>query len=106
MEAGRLDRRITIERATVETDPFGGETPTWAEVATVWASVEWVKDGERLRAAELAASADVRFQIRWGFGVTVEDRITYDGRVYDILGVKEIGRHEGQELSASARAEA
>lgn len=106
MDAGKLDRRITVERATTTTNAFGEEIPTWAPLGTVWASVEWVKDGERLRAAEVAASVEVRFQIRWGLGVTVEDRVIYDGHVLEVSGVKELGRRVGQEISASARAEA
>lgn len=108
MEAGKLDRRITIQRFTATTDALGGEVKTWIDIATVWASVEWVKDGERrerLQLSEVAASAEVRFQIRWGLGVTVEDRVFYDGRAWEITAVKEIGRRVGQELTARARAE-
>lgn len=105
MEAGKLDRRITIERFTATTDEVGGETQAWTGVAEVWAAVEPISDGERWRAAEVAASVTTRFRIRWGQGVTVEDRIGYDGRTYDIVGVKEIGRREGQEITAAARAE-
>jgi SPP1 family predicted phage head-tail adaptor len=104
MEAAKLDRRIGIERATVTTDAAGGEVQTWTTVAEVWARVDWVKDGERFRAAEIAAYAEVRFTIRWGFGVTATDRILWEGRTYEIVAPpKEIGRREGQEISAVAR---
>lgn len=105
MEAGKLDRRIAIERAIKTTDAVGGEVLSWLPLATVWASVAPISDGERWRAAEVSAGVTTRFQIRWGAAVTVEDRILYDGRVYEIVGVKEIGRREGQEITASARAE-
>lgn len=105
MKAGDLDRRITVERASVATDNYGGETRTWAALGTVWAQVLPISDGERWRAGEVAAHVTTRFRIRWGLGVTVRDRIVYEGRAYDIAGVKEIGRREGQEITASARAE-
>jgi SPP1 family predicted phage head-tail adaptor len=105
MEAGKLDRRITVERATTTTDAYGGEVATWVPLGTVWAAVEPISDGERFRAAEVAAQVTTRFRIRWGLGVTVEDRVVYDGRTYGIVGVKEIGRREGQEITAAARAE-
>lgn len=105
MEAGLLDRRITIERATETTDAVGGVVRTWGPIATVWAQVLPISDGERWRAQEVAASVTHRFRIRWGVGVEVTDRILYDGRVFLISGVKEIGRRVGQELTASARAE-
>ena len=105
LAAGDLDRRITFERAIGTTDDLGGEVHNWGEHATVWAQVLPISDGERWRAAEVAASVTTRFRIRWGAGVTVEDRIAYDGRIYDIVGVKEIGRREGQEITAAARAD-
>ena len=105
--AGRLDRRITIERPTYETDEFGGAAVSaWVPIGTVWAEVTPVSDGEHWRAAELAAEVTTRFRIRWGLGVTVEDRIIYGGRVYDISSGKELGRQQWQELTASSRGEA
>ncbi len=32
-----------------------------------------------------------------------KDRVRFEGRVYDIVGVKEIGRREGLEITAVAR---
>lgn len=105
MKAGSLDRRITIERFTATVDDFGEEVKSWAPLRTVWANVTPISDGERWRAGEVGATVTTRFAIRWGAGVGVEDRIVFDGRVYDVVGVKEIGRREGQEITASARAE-
>ncbi len=103
--AGTLDRRVTIERFTAMLDAFGGEVKVWAPVATVWANVKPISDGERWRAGEVGATASVRITIRWGFSVGVEDRMIHDGRIYEIVGVKEIGRQVGQEITAGARAE-
>lgn len=105
IEAGDLDRRITIERATTTTDDFGADTQTWAPLATVWASYKPISDSERMRAAEVGATITARFQIRWGHDVDVEDRLIFEGRVMSIVAVKEIGRREGQELTAAGRAE-
>lgn len=105
MEAGKLDRTITIERPFVTLDGFGGQVTTWSPIATAWAAVMPVSDGERWRAGEVAAHITHRFQVRWGLGVEVTDRIVYEGRTYEIAAVKEIGRREGQEITASARAE-
>src|SRR5690554_282087 len=105
MRAGDLDRRITINRAGSVTNAYGEIVETWADLATVWAKVEPISDGERWRAAEVAAHVTTRFTIRWGLGVTPQDRILYEGREFEIAGVKEIGRREGQEITASARGE-
>lgn len=105
IKAGSLDRRITVERATMSSDGLGGKTPTWAPLATVWGSKKDVSDSERVRALEVEAAVETRFVIRWGLGVTTRDRVICEGRTYDLTAVKEIGRHEGQELSGVARAD-
>ena len=109
MDAGRLDRRITINRATTTMDGFNEPVQTWGTLATVWANVAPVNDSERLRAGETLASKQSRFTIRYSSTVaTVDprDRLTFDGQVYDINGVKEIKRREMLEITATARAEA
>lgn len=109
MFAGNLDRRITIQRATYTQNALGEQIiATWNTLATVWAEVMPVSDGERIRALEVSAEITTRFRIRYSStvaSVNPKDRISYDGRVYDISGVKEIGRREGLEITAAARAD-
>lgn len=108
MAAGPLDRRITLERATVTFDDLGGAVETWSTLATVWAQVLPISDGERWRAAEVGAEVTTRFRIRWSTTVAdvgPKDRIAYAGRVFNIAGVKELGRREGIEITATARGE-
>ena len=109
MDAGRLDRKIALRRvsyATVEgmTEPV----ETWATFATVWANVMPVSDGERLRSGETLAQMQSRFTIRYSSVVASldpRDRLQYNGRDYDINGLKELGRREFFEITATARAE-
>lgn len=89
-------------------DAAGALIPTWTAVATVWASYQPVKDGERLAGGQVTASITARFQIRWSTtvsGVDERHRVLFDGRVFDVVAVKEIGRRQGIEISATARAE-
>jgi SPP1 family predicted phage head-tail adaptor len=109
MKAGDLDRRVAL-LARVETkNGFNEVVETWPEPGLkVWASYEPVKDAERVRAAEVAASITARFQVRWSTALVALDptwRLAFDGRSFDIVAVKEIGRREGLEISATARAE-
>lgn len=109
MKPERLDRKITLERFTYTTDPGSGEqVKTWSNLASVWASKRDVSDSERVASAEVSAEISTRFQIRWDSrwsDLNPKDRVGYDGRTYDIVGVKELGRREGLEISAIARAE-
>ena len=108
MDAGRLDRRIVIQRATTSADAFNQPLETFAALATVWAAAVPVSDGERMKAGQTLAGKMTRFTIRYSSEVAdvdPRDRIVFDGRTYDIAGVKELGRREGLEITATARAE-
>jgi SPP1 family predicted phage head-tail adaptor len=107
LAAGKLDRRVTIERVTTSRDAANEEVETWGTHATRWASARPAPGTERFQSAELAAEAMMRFVFRWEDDlVTVEDRILHeDGRRYAIASVTEIGRREGWEALASARGE-
>lgn len=108
MDAGRLDRRIVLKRRKSGSNGFGEPVDEWAVLSTVWANVAPVSDGERWRAGETLASKLCRFTIRWAARVSVldpRDQIDYDGRTWDIQGVKEMGRREFLEITAAARAE-
>lgn len=109
IRAGSLDRRLRIERATVTRDAVNAEVQSWAELATVWASYEPVRDGERFRAGETAAGLSARFVIRHSStvaDVNPKDRVVFDGAVLQIVAVKEHGgRRVGIEISCVGRAD-
>lgn len=89
--AGNLDRRVTIERATVTQDPFGGDQMAWATLGTVWASVLYLSDAERLSASQVNATVEARFTFRSSTvtrTVTAKDRINYDGALWDLSAPK------------------
>lgn len=106
MEAGKLDRRLTLRRNTPTKDEFGHEVANWSDLATVWASKEDVQDAERVRAQQVGASITTRFQIRplaGGARPSVKDQAVCEGLTYEITNVKEIGRRVGWELSGTAQ---
>jgi SPP1 family predicted phage head-tail adaptor len=104
--AGKLDRRVQFQRATTSDDGFT-QVETFANHGSpVWAEKTEVSDAERWRAGEVAASITCRFRVRYSAfsaGITPKDRLTCEGRTYDISGIKEIERREGFEITAAAR---
>lgn len=107
MQAGARDRKITLQRRGGLIDAFGHEVETWTDLGTVWAERLDVSDGERWRAAEVAAAISVRFRVRATVltaDLTARDRIQSEGRLFDIQGIKQIER-EGFEITANARAD-
>lgn len=107
MTAGKLDKRITLQRAAYQDDGFSSQgQKTWSDLATVWAEATPLRDSERIAAGQVLATIAYRFRIR--FSTTVadlgpEDRIMFRGREFDIHGVKPAGkRDEYLEISAAS----
>lgn len=108
MEAGKLDRRVQFRRFTLIDDGFA-QVESWVDYGSaVWAERRLVSDREQVAAAQVAARITARFVVRWSDrtgAITPKDRLICEGREYDITGVKEIGRREGVEITAAARAD-
>lgn len=108
LAAGKMDRRIVLERFTETRDDYNELVKTWAALATRWASYEPLSDGEKFSASETAANASARFVIRHSSAVAdlnPKDRLVFGSVTYEIVRVKEIGRREGLEITAGARAD-
>lgn len=108
MEAPKLDRKVTLRRATTAQDEYGEEITTWADLATVWASRRRASARETLAAAEVSAAITDVFEIRYDSAwadLSPMDRLVFEGRGYDIVSVDEIGRRQGLRIAAVARAE-
>lgn len=106
--AGKLDRRVTILRGSKSKDALNADILVWTAFASVFAMVMPVNDAERLRAGETLGLKSSRITVRYSKTMaTVDhrDRLQFDGRLYDINGVKEVGRREFIEITATARAQ-
>ena len=104
-----MDRRLQFLRADLTDDGYSS-VETWADYGSpVWAEKIEISDGERWRAGAVDASVTTRFRIRWSSfsaELTPKDRLSCEGRVFNITGIKELGRREGLEITAAARADA
>ena len=112
MKAGKLDRKITIERYTNGgLDAFGEDTEgSWGTFITVAAWRSDVSDAEKVSAGQINAVRMSRFIIRSSVDsrtIDANDRINYDGKYWDIHGSKETskGRLQYIELTAMAQAD-
>lgn len=103
MRAGTLDRTITIQRSTEARDDLGAVTEAWAPVTSLRAALIQASTTEFLQGAGLQGEAAVIFRTRFLDGVTVRDRVLFEGAAHDIKEVKEIGRRRGLEIRTVAR---
>ena len=108
--AGDLDRRITIQRATTTLNEFNEPIETWTDHATVWAKRSDASAVESYRTQEVGAEITARFIIRRStqvHDVNPRDRVSFNGKVYNITRVSEpVGtRNFWLEIHAAARAD-
>ena len=102
MKAGKLDRRITIQRQGAATDNGIELVPGELEAfATRWASWKPANGREIFENLGREAKAGGTFWLRYDQktrGILPTDIVEYDGRAWGIVGVQEIGRRDGIEL--------
>ena len=100
MNAGRLDRRITLLQPGAQTRSARGNVLRGEPIPhQVWAARLDRGGGERLRAGTVVGECWARFSVRWSQAIRyissnwgLRDE---NGRDYDIVCVDEVGRCEG-----------
>lgn len=109
LPAGKLDRRITLQRFTSASDTGSGEqVKTWATLgpSSISASHRRASARETIASAELAAAASDVFEIRWDSAwsdLSPLDRLLFNSVVHEIVAVAEIGRREGLRVDTVVR---
>lgn len=100
-----LDRRITVRRKTVVNGPLGA-TETWTSLGTFWAGRSDLSDSEKVAAGTVMALVSARFVVNSTTatrGIRPADVLQEGGLVFEIVGIKESGRHAYLEITAEAR---
>ena len=106
MRAGQLDRQVELQAKTVSQDDHGEEIETWTGIATIWAGRKDLRGKEFFAAKQLSAEIACRWHVRYRNDITPDaSRLVYEGNIYDVLAVIELGRREGLELMTDARVE-
>jgi SPP1 family predicted phage head-tail adaptor len=88
---GELDQRVTIRRQTLASDGQGGQSATWADVATVWAHVR-PKGGREANVADRVQGQTMYlFVIRWRSDVREADVMRWNGVDYNVRAILDRG---------------
>jgi SPP1 family predicted phage head-tail adaptor len=108
-QAGELDRRITVQRAELATGgDYNEPQEAWTDIATVSARRADASAGEAYRAQEVGAEISTRFRVRWSAltaSITPKDRVSYEGKLYNVTAVREPAgtRNQWLEIDCVAR---
>lgn len=104
-EPGKLDKRITLQSRTTAANAYGEPVETWADVADVWAEVNYplTQSGEVYIERVNIATTNTEFTIRYRADVGFDWRIVYGSDSYDIERISEVGRQNYLTISAKRR---
>ena len=83
----RFRHRAEVQEVTETQDDFGDPVKTWATVSTVPAAIEPMQGSESFRSDQEIAKRPVRVLIRYRSDVTVEHRIKFGSRFFEIQSV-------------------
>lgn len=90
MQAGRLNRSITIEQLTAGQDALGQPVQTWTAVATVRAEIRDLSGREFLAAQAGQSGVVAKIRIRYRSDVTAAMRAVAGTKIYNIQAALDI----------------
>lgn len=99
MQAGRLNRRCTLQQPGTATDEIGQPIPGWTDVATVWADIRMRSGLESIKAGAPVSVVAASIRIRYRAGINAGMRVTHGGSIYNITAVlPDVARREFLDL--------
>jgi SPP1 family predicted phage head-tail adaptor len=87
MQAGKLNRRVTIEQQSTTQDEYGQPVETWTEVATVWADIRDITGKEFVSAQATQNPVQTKITIRYRAGILPAMRVVHGSDTYNIEAV-------------------
>jgi SPP1 family predicted phage head-tail adaptor len=87
MQAGKLNRRVTIEQKSTVQDAYGQPVETWTEVATVWADIRDQTGKEYFAAQATQNPVQTKITIRYRAGILPAMRVVHGSGTYNIEAV-------------------
>jgi len=87
MRARTLKHLITLEQKTLTSNEFGETKTAYSDFASVYASIEQIKDNEKFLSNQIHQVSTRKFRIRYLPGVTLDMRIKYNNKTYEIVEI-------------------
>ena len=96
VDAGRLNRRVSVQRRAQAPGPFGHPVDVWEPVMpTAWANIRPISGRERLASGAVQSSLSHTILMRYNAALVPELeaarwRIVYGARTFNVLGARTV----------------
>lgn len=101
MNAGMFDRVISLYKIVVGKGKFKDTIRTKTKFGTARANVRYLRGSEALSMNEITEIKALQFNIRYRADISHTTFISYEGKMYDIITIEEVGRKEGLKITAN-----
>lgn len=91
IDPGKLRERVTVQQASETRNAMGETVLAWADLTTVWASVEGVSSREALDAGQQEVTITHRVRMRYLSTLTQNMRFRWRDRTLNIVSLLEYG---------------
>lgn len=104
MQPGLLKHKVEIKQKSTSVNSFNETVEGYnTTFATLWCDVRSITADKRFNADRDISYRAARFLTYYIAGVTNEMRLSYEGDLWEIIGVAELGFREGLEITAEVR---
>ena len=101
MQAGRLNRRCTLQAPGTAQDELGQPIHGWTDVATLWADIRMKSGLESIKAGAPVSVVQASIRVRYRAGITAGMRVVHNLVAYEIKAVMpDVGGREYVDLVA------
>lgn len=99
MQAGRLNRRCTLQSPSQSVDALGQPIPGWTDVATVWGDIRLKSGLESIKAGAPVSTVQASIRVRYRAGITAGMRVVHNLQAFNIVAVMpDVGGREYVDL--------
>lgn len=101
-QPGKMDKRVLLQVYTETVAANGERTSVWSDYDWRWAELLSHSASESTSADRMYIDTSATFRLRFDAVVTEKYRLIFRNRIYNILGISEIGRRQYMELVCEA----
>lgn len=99
MQAGLLNRRVTLQAPGTTQDELGQPIPGWTDVATLWADIRMKSGLESIKAGAPVSVVQASIRVRYRAGITAGMRVVHNLQAFNIVAVlPDVGGREYVDL--------